>query len=271
MHRLRKELHGLQTGARGAVCDFDDPLYGRVVEYGPGPKLSESPGRMRWMSFAMRTRLRADCMLTLQQCHSLALRYQGLSSLSLPALRFGQRLDLITHGLLGHVYYWRGDFRSLIDSIAAYMRVRIPLLGITLADGTDHFGVRIECHGGSAGTRAFLLQVALGTFHTLCRSVTPNIAIHCRHDLFDDVAAARQLLQAELNTDHDITEMRFYARTLRNAATGAPAPSQPVVDPYEEPAFVVRLRNALLAHLGRARRDRPQPGRGTCRGTMRPL
>lgn len=32
---------------RGAVQEFDDPLYGRVVEYGPGPKLSRSPGRMR--------------------------------------------------------------------------------------------------------------------------------------------------------------------------------------------------------------------------------
>ncbi len=36
--------------ARGAVWSFEDPLYGHVVEYGPGPKLSESPGRMRWIS-----------------------------------------------------------------------------------------------------------------------------------------------------------------------------------------------------------------------------
>ena len=35
---------------RGAVCEFEDPLYGKVVEYGPGPKLSESPGRMRWIA-----------------------------------------------------------------------------------------------------------------------------------------------------------------------------------------------------------------------------
>jgi crotonobetainyl-CoA:carnitine CoA-transferase CaiB-like acyl-CoA transferase len=36
--------------ARCAVREFDDPLYGKVVEYGPGPKLSESPGRMRWIA-----------------------------------------------------------------------------------------------------------------------------------------------------------------------------------------------------------------------------
>jgi crotonobetainyl-CoA:carnitine CoA-transferase CaiB-like acyl-CoA transferase len=34
--------------ARGAVWRLDDPIYGEVVEYGPVPKLSESPGRLKW-------------------------------------------------------------------------------------------------------------------------------------------------------------------------------------------------------------------------------
>jgi crotonobetainyl-CoA:carnitine CoA-transferase CaiB-like acyl-CoA transferase len=33
--------------ARGTVCEVADPLYGRVDEYGPAPKLSESPGRVK--------------------------------------------------------------------------------------------------------------------------------------------------------------------------------------------------------------------------------
>jgi crotonobetainyl-CoA:carnitine CoA-transferase CaiB-like acyl-CoA transferase len=33
---------------RGAVWEFEDPVYGKLVEYGPGPKLSGSPGRHRW-------------------------------------------------------------------------------------------------------------------------------------------------------------------------------------------------------------------------------
>jgi len=36
--------------ARGTVCEVSDPLYGRVDEYGPAPKLSESPGRIKWCS-----------------------------------------------------------------------------------------------------------------------------------------------------------------------------------------------------------------------------
>jgi crotonobetainyl-CoA:carnitine CoA-transferase CaiB-like acyl-CoA transferase len=33
---------------RRAVWEIDDPLYGKVVDYGPVPKLSESPGRLKW-------------------------------------------------------------------------------------------------------------------------------------------------------------------------------------------------------------------------------
>jgi len=33
---------------RGAVWEVDDPLYGPVVESGPVPKLSETPGRLKW-------------------------------------------------------------------------------------------------------------------------------------------------------------------------------------------------------------------------------
>jgi crotonobetainyl-CoA:carnitine CoA-transferase CaiB-like acyl-CoA transferase len=34
--------------ARAAVWDHEDPLYGEMVEQGPAPKLSATPGRIRW-------------------------------------------------------------------------------------------------------------------------------------------------------------------------------------------------------------------------------
>ena len=33
---------------RRSVWQLDDPLYGDLVEYGPAPKLSETPGRIKW-------------------------------------------------------------------------------------------------------------------------------------------------------------------------------------------------------------------------------
>jgi crotonobetainyl-CoA:carnitine CoA-transferase CaiB-like acyl-CoA transferase len=41
----RQDAHLL---ARGAVWEYDDPVYGHIVEYGPAPKLSKTPGRFRW-------------------------------------------------------------------------------------------------------------------------------------------------------------------------------------------------------------------------------
>lgn len=34
--------------ARGSVWEMEDPVYGNMVEYGPAPKLSETPMRYKW-------------------------------------------------------------------------------------------------------------------------------------------------------------------------------------------------------------------------------
>ena len=44
----REQYHDPHLRARGTVWELDDPLYGRIDEYGPVPKLSESPGRIKW-------------------------------------------------------------------------------------------------------------------------------------------------------------------------------------------------------------------------------
>lgn len=192
---------------------------------------------------------RPDSLVTLRQALSLATRYMGLSSHPLPALRYGQQLDLITHGLLGHVYCWRADFRGLIESAAAYMQVRLPMLNLAISEGHGYFGVKIASTGGSLRARAFLEQATLGSFHTLCSPVARNMVIHCRHDFFNDPGAARHLLQTELNSDHDCTELRVYADArLRPLVPPSDTLAAATQDPFEEPAFVVRLRNELLSH-----------------------
>jgi crotonobetainyl-CoA:carnitine CoA-transferase CaiB-like acyl-CoA transferase len=43
-----EQYHDPHLRARGTVWPLDDLLYGRIDEYGPAPKLSESPGRIKW-------------------------------------------------------------------------------------------------------------------------------------------------------------------------------------------------------------------------------
>jgi crotonobetainyl-CoA:carnitine CoA-transferase CaiB-like acyl-CoA transferase len=44
----KDHYHDRHLRARGTVCEVSDPLYGNMNEYGPAPKLSESPGRVKW-------------------------------------------------------------------------------------------------------------------------------------------------------------------------------------------------------------------------------
>ncbi|MGA7104754.1 MAG: CoA transferase [Candidatus Deferrimicrobiaceae bacterium] len=44
----RDQYHNPHLRARGTVWELDDPLYGRIDEFGPVPKLSRSPGRIKW-------------------------------------------------------------------------------------------------------------------------------------------------------------------------------------------------------------------------------
>jgi crotonobetainyl-CoA:carnitine CoA-transferase CaiB-like acyl-CoA transferase len=42
------QYHDAHFRARGSVTELDDPVYGRVVDYGPAPKLSATPARHKW-------------------------------------------------------------------------------------------------------------------------------------------------------------------------------------------------------------------------------
>lgn len=44
----KDHYHDPHLRERGAVWKLDDPIYGEVVEYGPVPKLAETPGRLKW-------------------------------------------------------------------------------------------------------------------------------------------------------------------------------------------------------------------------------
>ncbi len=44
----RDQYESRHLRARGTVWALSDPLYGRIDEFGPVPKLSESPGRINW-------------------------------------------------------------------------------------------------------------------------------------------------------------------------------------------------------------------------------
>ena len=71
----KDQYHDPHLHARGSVWKLDDPIYGEVVEYGPAPKLSETPGRVKWagkpVGLDNRFILTRILGLSLEEIHSL--------------------------------------------------------------------------------------------------------------------------------------------------------------------------------------------------------
>jgi hypothetical protein len=121
---------------------------------------------------------RPDTLLTGRQARVLITKYMGLSSHVYPGVHFGKRLDLITHGLLGYVYFWEGTFEDMITNIMAFMRVRFPLLRFELSQGKDYFSFTIGCDARLGSLEPFYLQATIGSLVSLGSMLTQRMVVY---------------------------------------------------------------------------------------------
>jgi AraC-like DNA-binding protein len=193
-----------------------------------------------------------ESMLSIRQTRVLLGRYLGLSSVSYPAIRYGRRLDLITHGILGFVFSWRGNFRDMLAMLLDYLRVRFPMMSINMQHEKDYFALRIESHEGIKMYEDFLIQAFLASLYELGSKVTKNIVIHCRDDLFADRKNLHQVIPVAVQGGHNFNEIRYYSSEVKMRAHDDPeVVADSHDDPFLEHGVVVRLRSYLLAHIGR--------------------
>lgn len=193
---------------------------------------------------------RPDTMLTARQAGMMMRKYIGLSPDSYPGVRFGKRLDLLTHGLLGYVFYWKGDFKELITNIVAFLRVRFPLMSFEVIHTPEYFSLRIGCDSRLREMEPFLVQSFLGSLYGLGSLVTQNIAIICRRDLFRDLKPLQALLTPRISHSDDCNEVRYYAAESLNATSSALTPATETQESaMEEHGFIIKLRNLLLENI----------------------
>lgn len=191
---------------------------------------------------------RPDAMLTPRQARLIIQRFMGLSPGPYPGVRFGKRLDLVAHGLLGYVFFWQGEFRELLTHIGAYLRVRFPLMRIDIATENDHFSLRLGCDERIRDIEPFLMQSFLGSLYALGSMVSRHISIRCRRDLCPDLKALQTLLTPAITLDEAVTEICFHAAEKRLDAA-QPQSRSASEDALEDHGFVLRLRNLLLENL----------------------
>lgn len=196
-----------------------------------------------------------EAMLSIRQARALVGKYLGLTGQSFPAIRYGRRLDLITHGILGFVFVWRGNFRDMLGMLLDYLRVRFPMIGIEMVNEKDYFALRLSCNESLKMYENFLVQTFLGSLYELGSKVTKNIAIYCRDDLFDfdDRKSLQALIPVQPVEGYAFNEIRYYSSEVQMRAHEQGEPAGEVhTDPFQDHGVVIRLRSMLLSNIGRS-------------------
>lgn len=192
---------------------------------------------------------RPDTMLTGHQARALILKFMGLSSKTYPGVQFGTRLDLVTHGLLGFVFFWEGPFRDMIDNIMAFMRVRFPLLRMELHYSPDYYSFRLSCDKRIGDMEPFFIQTMMGSIVSLGRLMTQRLTILCNREAFTDLKALQAVLGTDVQLTDGVNEIRYHTSDVSFSPTQEPPAADPAADGMEEHGFVIRLRNLLMENL----------------------
>ncbi|RZU35396.1 AraC-like DNA-binding protein [Fluviicoccus keumensis] len=191
-----------------------------------------------------------EVYLSVHQSRAVMQKFLGLTSLSQPGIRYGYRLDMLTHGLFGFVFLFRGNFHDLMDQVVGYMRVRMPLIKLDIRHEPDFIGITVDCALRQPEVEAFLTQTILGSYYKLGSLVTRNVTLHVRPGIFTDTRNLQTLLPIPIQFDHPVNEIRFHVSEA-GAATEKPQPTdESEAIETDLPGIVVRLRQYILSHVG---------------------
>ncbi len=180
------------------------------------------------------------------QIYSVVAAYCDLTASSNPGVNYGLRLELLTHGVLGYAYVFKGSSYDLIRNIVGYMNVRVPLLQMTVHEADDSFSVRIHCQSLPKESRRFVLQTFIASFYRLGSLLASNIEIHTREQLFTEDQALNQLLPTRIVSGSAYNELRYH--TKEAAPTPGASLAKKGDSRRETPNFVLKLRQYLLKH-----------------------
>lgn len=191
-----------------------------------------------------------EIYLSVHQSRVIMQKFLGLTSLNYPGVRYGLRQDLLTHGLFGFVFLYRGNFRDLMEQVVAYMRVRMPLIRIGIRQHPDYVAITVECPIRHADVEVFLLQTILSSFYKLGSLVTRHISLHVQAGVLPESRSLQSLLPVPIEVVAAGNEIRFHVGEVKGDADRKEQPGNPEVQASDFPDIVVRLRQFILSHVG---------------------
>lgn len=186
-----------------------------------------------------------EAFLSVSQTHAVIKHYLALTQHPFAGLRYGQRLDLITHGLFAHVFIARMPFRDLMTSILHYLQVRIPLMLLNIRQEHNYIAISVAYRYPLRETESFVTQVFLSSMYTLVSMVTKHCSLHVESHILPDTRGVEKFISVPIETGHDCNEIRIYAAKAVSSSINNP----PITDSFEDHSLAVQMRAYLLTQI----------------------
>ena len=184
-----------------------------------------------------------EAFLSVYQVRAIVSHYLGLTGQSFAGVRYGQRMDLMTHGLFGYVFITRLPFRELMTNIFHYLQVRLPLLVLELKQEPDYIALRLSYKQPLFEIEAFITQAFLSSLYTLTSLVTKHISLHFQEHTLSHGQGLHELLPVPIEINSAYNEIRLYAAEHQHHLATVKT-TQP--DPFYEHGLVVKMRAYIL-------------------------
>ncbi|HNC03900.1 MAG TPA: helix-turn-helix domain-containing protein [Agitococcus sp.] len=192
-----------------------------------------------------------EAYLSVYQVRAIVSRYIGLTGLSCAGIRYGQRLDLLTHGLFGYVFLTRLPFREFMTNIFHYLQVRLPLLSLELCQESDYISVKLSYRQPLHEIEAFVTQAFLSSLYNLVSLITKHISLHFQSHSLNHHAHLHDLLPVPIEIGSAANEIRFYAADHYSQQNKVSSITEQA-DPFYEHSLVVKMRAYILSRADQA-------------------
>ncbi|MDF1781294.1 MAG: helix-turn-helix domain-containing protein [Alcanivoracaceae bacterium] len=157
----------------------------------------------------------ADGFLSMTEILSVLQKSQELLDDELAPFKFGQSLDLIKHGLLGHALLCQDDVKMLLTTNIQYLRICLPLMDIKLKQSGEKFIISLGDSWDLGPLRTFIMKMYLGSIYTMtsliCRqfSFKFNFSTKLPEKEWSELIKNSQL---EFNAEESVVSMELVGR-----------------------------------------------------------
>jgi AraC-like DNA-binding protein len=188
-----------------------------------------------------------EAFLSVFQARAIINHYLELTTQPFAGLRYGQRLDLMAHGLFGYVFTARVPFRELMTTILHYLQVRVPLMMLNIRHETNYIAISVSYRHHLQETESFVTQVFLSSMYTLVAMITKNCTLHFESHILSDTRGIEQFISVPVETGHSCNEIRIYAAKQQQSHTSK---TEVKHNPLTDHDLVIRIRTYLLSQVG---------------------